>query len=129
MSRLTYTFLFVGFVAAIGYFAAGAMAQRGFPGGPIYGFSGIGLPAEKADYAGQWRAPDHVLAISPSGKVRYEGKEGHVSTKLDLPIQKFDGDSFVVGLLFWRTTFKVAAPPHREEDGWHMTSDGVEYRR
>ena len=97
--------------------------------GPVYGFGGSGIPAEKSDYIGNWQGEDHVLRIAASGKVHYERHSGGADVRLDLPVQAFLGDDFVIGVLFWTTTFKVTAPPHREPEGWRMTADGVVYRR
>ena len=94
-----------------------------------YGDLGISLPADKSDYAGQWRANGYDLFIQADGKVHYDKHSGGVRTSVDLPIQEFAGDDFVVGVLFWSTTFHVSAAPHHDDSGWHMTSDGVEYSR
>jgi hypothetical protein len=93
----------------------------------IYGLSGIGVPADKGDYVGAWTAPNHRLTIASSGDIHYERHEGGVNVTLDLPIQKFAGDDFVAGALFWATTFHVTAPPHLEDKVWRMTSDGIAY--
>jgi hypothetical protein len=95
--------------------------------GGVYGLSGIDVPADESDYVGAWTAPGHVLTIATSGKVHYERHENNVNVTLDVPIQKFSGDDFLVGALFWTTTFHVTAPPHLEDKVWSMTSDGVAY--
>jgi hypothetical protein len=92
----------------------------------FYGTKGIGIPADKGDYVGKWTAPGHILTIEASGQIHYERHE-NANVTLELPIQKFVGDDFVVGVLFWSTTFHVTAPPHREDNVWRMTSDGVDY--
>lgn len=97
--------------------------------GPVYGIGGSGIPADKSDYIGNWQAQDHVLRIAASGKVHYERHRGGADIRLDLPVQAFLGDDFVIGVLFWTTTFQVSAPPHREDGGWRMIADGVEYSR
>jgi hypothetical protein len=94
----------------------------------FYGSNGIDMPADKGDYVGKWTAPGHILTIDASGRIHYESHEGNTNNvTLDLPIQKFVGDDFVVGVFFWKTTFHVTAPPHREDKVWRMTSDGVDY--
>jgi hypothetical protein len=95
--------------------------------GGVYGLSGIEVPADKRDYVGDWTAPGHALSIEASGKIHYEGHEGNTEVTLNAPIQKFTGDDFLVGALFWTTTFHVTAPPHQEDKVWRMTSDGVNY--
>ena len=97
--------------------------------GGFYGFSGVAIPADKADYVGAWTAPGHVLTIAASGKIHYERHENNTNVTLDVPIQKFIGDDFVAGALFWTTEFHVTAPPHQEDKVWRMTSDGVTYSR
>ena len=107
----------------------GLLAWQAVAALPFYSFGGIGIPAGKADYVGQWRAPGHILLIAADGKVHYERSLGNFSTKLDLPVQKFEGDDFVVGALFWGTTFHVIKPPFHDDTGWHMEADGVVFGR
>ena len=95
--------------------------------GSLYGLSGIAVPDGKRNYVGAWTAPGHVLTIPPGGKIHYEGHDNNTNITLEVPIQKFSGDDFVVGALFWTTTFRVTAPPHQEDKVWKMTSDGVNY--
>ena len=95
--------------------------------GSLYGLSGIAIPDDKRDFVGAWTAPGHLLTIEASGKIHYEGHENNTNITLDVPIQKFSGDDFLVGALLWTTTFHVTAPPHQEDKVWRMTSDGVSY--
>lgn len=87
------------------------------------------LPAEKAAYAGDWRAANMRLVIGTNGHISYERREGASSKKIDAPIQRFEGDNFVVGVGPLSTTFVVSRPPWRDEALWKMTVDGVELIR
>jgi hypothetical protein len=98
----------------------------------VSGLYGCGqpVPADKADYVGEWNASDMYLAIAPSGRVEYERQRGaSTSTSVSGPIQEFKGDDFSVGFLFFSTTFVVSRPPYREGDTWKMVVDGVELTR
>lgn len=87
------------------------------------------IPAGKKAYVGEWKAPGVTLTITADGGVRYERVTGSNSKKVNAPITKFEGDNFVVGVLFVDTTFKVERPPHREGKRWKMVVDGVELSR
>jgi hypothetical protein len=87
------------------------------------------LPADKRDYAGEWRGKDMVLAITLEGSVAYRRRQGGSSTSVNAPIQRFDGASFVVGVGPISTRFEVSIPPHRDGNVWKMTVDGVELVR
>jgi hypothetical protein len=117
----------VAIVVIAAVVVAGAVVWRFVSAAGFYGLSGSGVPADKADYVGAWTAPGHVLTIAATGKVHYERHENNVNVTLDLPIQKFSGDDFEIGALFWLTKFHVTAPPHLDGNVWRMTSDGVEY--
>jgi hypothetical protein len=115
--------------------AAARLAAK--PAQPDYDCLGIAIPAEAKDYVGDWTAPGHILSIAASGKVHYEAHEvrndggtnvAHNDT-LDLPVQKFEGDGFLIGAMSWSMTFHVTAPPHLKDKTWRMTSDGVRYSR
>jgi hypothetical protein len=84
------------------------------------------LPEEKTAYAGDWRAKDMRLTITRDGHVAYERRDGSNSKSINAPIQRFDGDNFVVGIGLMSTTFVVSRPPWRDEALWKMTVDGVE---
>ncbi len=100
------------------------LAASGF-----YGLSGIPVPEDKTAYVGEWSSTGYRLSIASSGRIHYERDTPGVETKLDVPIQKFTGDDFIAGVLLWTTTFHVTEPPHRTDNGWRMTSDGVTYTR
>ena len=87
------------------------------------------LPADKAAYAGDWRAKDMRVVITVDGHVAYERREGSSSKSINAPIQRFEGDNFVVGVGLLSTTFVVSKPPWRDEALWKMTVDGVELVR
>jgi hypothetical protein len=94
--------------------------------------SGCGqpLPPERADYAGLWRADNTSLLITDAGRVEYVVRRDNGFHKsIKAPLQRFDGDSFVVGVGPFKTTFVVSRPPHAESDGWKMTVDGIELTR
>ena len=56
------------------------------------------VPADKADYVGQWRAPEMYLKITQDGSIEYERlKEGR-KTSITGPLQGFQGDDFSVGI-------------------------------
>lgn len=90
---------------------------------------GAPVPDSHTDYVGEWQGEGVTLRIEADGMVRYERKRGSGSTSIEAPIQRFEGDDFVVGLGPLTTTFRVSERPHREGDAWRMTVDGVELRR
>ena len=87
------------------------------------------VPHAKAAYVGEWRADKMQIVITPDGFVQYERHDGKANTSINAPIQRFDGDNFVVGVGMLRTTFVVSSPPHRDGKAWKMTVDGVELIR
>jgi hypothetical protein len=91
--------------------------------------SGQPLPAEKASYAGDWRASEMRILITPAGHVSYERRAGNSSKSIDAPLKRFEGDNFVVGIGPFDTTFVVSKPPWRDQAVWKMTVDGVELVR
>jgi hypothetical protein len=120
--------LILGIVALAAIVVVAAAIWRLAGSVEFYSSKGISIPADKGDYVGKWTAPGHILTIEASGQIHYERHENNsTNVTLDLPIQKFVGDDFVVGVFFWTTTFHVTAPPHREDEVWRMTSDGVDY--
>lgn len=90
------------------------------------GLKGIPVPADKKDYIGYWSGDNITLSIDESGKVEYKKTEGNSSTSVNGPIQKFEGNNFVVGALGINTTFVVSATPHEDAGVWKMTVDNVE---
>jgi hypothetical protein len=87
------------------------------------------LPSDKADYAGQWRGGGMDLLITADGGCAYKRVSGGGSTEVNGPIHHFDGDDFVVKVLFFETVFDVTVPPTETPEGWTMTVDGVALTR
>jgi hypothetical protein len=87
------------------------------------------LPPDRQAYAGEWQSQTMALLITPAGRVVYKRAEGGMTTSVEGPLQRFDGDNFVVGVGPLNTTFVVSAPPHRDAQAWKMTVDGVELTR
>ncbi|HSB60207.1 MAG TPA: hypothetical protein VLI67_00715 [Vicinamibacteria bacterium] len=87
------------------------------------------VPADRADYVGEWRAPGMYLLITRDGRVEYTRSRGGSKTSVSGPLQEFRGDDFRVGVLFLATTFVVSRPPWRDGDRWRMVVDGVELTR
>lgn len=83
----------------------------------------------RKDYVGLWTAPGLTLQIAADGGVDYKRSTNGSNVSLDAPIQKFEGNNFVVGIGPFGTTFKVSQPPHKVGDAWKMTVDGVELTR
>lgn len=91
------------------------------------GLGGSGIPEDKKDYVGIWVSENMTLNISPQGKVEYKKQVGANSSKsVKGPIQKFEGDNFVVGALGINTIFVVSEKPHETDGVTKMTVDGVE---
>jgi len=84
------------------------------------------VPPEKAAYVGEWRAPAMGLLITQDGSVAYKRLKAGVKTSAKGPIQRFEGDDFVVGVPLFSTTFEVSKPPYQEAGKWKMVVDGVE---
>ena len=87
------------------------------------------LPADKSTYAGEWRAQGMYLGISENGQVQYWRQTGGIKNSINGPIQRFDGNNFVVGVGPFNTTFVVSEPPHLDNGKWKMTVDGIELVR
>ena len=87
------------------------------------------LPTERLEYAGEWRGATTYLLITPDGRCKYERRKNGNSVSVEAPIQRFEGDNFVVGLGPFTTTFVVAKPPHVADGKWRMVVDGVELVR
>ena len=91
------------------------------------GLKGSGIPAGKENYIGTWTSDKITLKISAGGRVDYKKQVSEVSsTSVNGPIQKFEGDNFVVGALGINTTFVVTQLPHQEAGVVKMTVDGEE---
>jgi hypothetical protein len=87
------------------------------------------LPQDKRDYAGEWRGAQVYLHISPGGRCVYERRRDSGNVSIDAPIQRFEGDDFLVGLGPLTTRFVVSRPPRIVDGKWKMTVDGVELTR
>jgi hypothetical protein len=87
------------------------------------------VPEDKAAYVGEWRAPTMSLRLMQDGRVLYKRTQGVATTAIDAPLQRFEGNNFVVGLPFISTTFEVSKPPYQEGEMWKMVVDGVELTR
>jgi hypothetical protein len=87
------------------------------------------LPQDKLAYAGEWRGAGMWLLITPEGRCEYERRTGSGTRSIQAPVQRFEGDNFVVGLGPMSTTFVVSSPPRLVEGQWKMTVDGVELTR
>ncbi|HUP29553.1 MAG TPA: hypothetical protein VM122_05225 [Usitatibacter sp.] len=90
---------------------------------------GQAVPADKADYVGDWRGPEMRLRITREGHVEYERRRDSGSTSVNAPLLGFDGDNFSAGIGFLRTTFVVTKRPYRDGSLWKMVVDGVEVTR
>jgi hypothetical protein len=88
------------------------------------------IPADRMAYAGDWRSREMRLLITPDGRCEYRRqRDGGGTTSIDAPIQRFEGDNFVVGVGLFSTTFVVSSPPRLVDGQWKMTVDGVELTR
>jgi hypothetical protein len=87
------------------------------------------LPADKSTYAGDWRAQGMSLRITQDGQVEYRRRTSGGNNSINAPIQRFEGNNFVVGVGPFNTTFVVSKPPHLDDGVWKMTVDGVELVR
>ena len=87
------------------------------------------LPADRQAYVGDWRGNGVSLLITEDGNVVYHRREGDTSVSLDLPMKRFDGDDFEVGLGPLVTRFDVGQPPKEVDGEWTMEVDGRMLRR
>lgn len=91
------------------------------------GLKGSGIPEDKKDYIGTWTNDKVSLTISESGRVDYKKQSSAAtSTSVNGPIQKFEGNNFIVGALGINTTFVVTSLPHQEAGVIKMTIDDEE---
>jgi hypothetical protein len=93
------------------------------------GCNSIPVPEEKKSYIGTWQGVGFHLTITDNGGVDYRRVKGKRSTKISGPLKNFKGDDFIVGVLFFTTTFEVHRPPYLDGDDWYMIIDGVELRK
>lgn len=87
------------------------------------------LPPDKSNYAGEWNGEAFRIRIASNGRVNYSRAKNGSTTKVDGPIQKFEGNDFYVGIAFITTKFTVSKPPTQVDGKWTMTIDGVEVTR
>jgi len=87
------------------------------------------VPPEKSTYVGEWHAPGMGLLITQDGSVVYKRIKGGVTTSINGPLRRFDGDDFIVGLPYLTTRFEVSKPPFQDGGKWKMVVDGVELTR
>ena len=87
------------------------------------------LPKDKLEYAGEWRGPQVYLLITPAGRCVYERQRDAGNVSIDAPVQRFEGNNFLVGIGPLTTTFVVSRPPALVDGKWKMTVDGVELTR
>lgn len=84
------------------------------------------MPPDKAAYVGEWQSASMAIVVTQEGRVAYKRVKGSSTTSVDGPIQKFEGDNFVVGIPYLTTTFVVSKPPFQQDGRWKMVVDGVE---
>ena len=87
------------------------------------------LPPERSDYVGDWRATTMRVLILADGTVAYKRLKQGATFSVNGPLQRFEGNNFVVGIWFLTTTFVVSEPPHEVNGKWKMVVDGVELTR
>lgn len=89
------------------------------------------LPPDKAAYAGFWRAGETSILITQAGHVEYIVRHGNgFSKSIKAPLQRFEGDNFIVGLGPMSTTFVVTQPPRQIDSAvWTMIVDGKQLVR
>ena len=87
------------------------------------------VPPDRAEYVGEWQDRSMYLLITQDGSVRYKRLKGGVSTSIEAPLKRFDGDNFVVGVGPMSTVFTVSKPPYHDGKNWKMVVDGVELTR
>ena len=87
------------------------------------------VPPGKSAYVGDWRSPSMTIRIAQDGRVAYKRVNAGVTTSVEGPIRRFEGDNFVVGIPGVSTTFVVSRPPAEKAGRWTMVVDGVELVR
>lgn len=83
------------------------------------------IEESRLNYVGSWQSNEMALLILQDGSVAYKRIKGGGTSSINGPLKEFDGDDFVVGVLFLTTTFKVTEPPHEVNGRWQMVVDGV----
>lgn len=92
---------------------------------PLLQGCGIQVPADKAEYVGEWQSPQMYLLITQDGSVKYQRIKGGVTKSVSGPIRAFEGNNLIVGVPMITTTFVVSEPPHLDNTQWKMVVDGV----
>ena len=88
------------------------------------------IPSDKQAYVGDWSGNNAQLSITPNGRVFWERRTGSSSSKMEnIPIQRFVGDDFEVGVGPFTTRFVVQRPPQFVAGRWTMTVEGIEMTR
>jgi hypothetical protein len=88
------------------------------------------IPSDKQAYVGDWSGNNAQLSITPNGRVFWERRTGSSSSKMEnIPIQRFVGDDFEVGVGPFTTRFAVQSPPKLTAGRWTMTVEGVQLTR
>ena len=87
------------------------------------------VPGDKAAYVGEWRSQTMSLLLAQDGSVRYKRVKGNITTSINAPLRRFEGDNFVIGIPYFSSTFEVSKPPYQEAGTWKMVVDGVELSR
>lgn len=90
---------------------------------------GTPVPPEKSAYIGIWEGKAVYLLITEDGSIRYKRLKNGVTTSINSPIKRFDGDNFEVGIGPMTTMFIVSKPPYQAGTQWKMVVDGVELTR
>jgi|GEM_PF-665649 len=83
------------------------------------------LPTDKLSYVGEWKSKQMGLLIAGDGNMAYKRLIQGGTKSVNGPIKSFEGDDFVVGVLFLETRFVVSEPPHEVNGSWQMVVDGV----
>ncbi|WP_246667163.1 hypothetical protein [Bradyrhizobium sp. UNPA324] len=101
---------------------------------PLLSGCGQRVPEDKAAFVGEWHARAMDVELTKDGIVHYKRVTdgtaiGEVTTTINAPLRRFEGDNFVVGIPFLSTTFEVSTPPHQEAGTWKMVVDGLELTR
>lgn len=88
------------------------------------------IPSDKQAYVGDWSGDNAQLSITPNGRVFWERRTGSSSSKIEnVPIRRFIGDDFEVGVGPFTTRFAVQSPPKLTAGRWTMTVEGIQLTR
>jgi hypothetical protein len=87
------------------------------------------VPDAKLEHVGLWEGKGMRLLITRDGAVQYERHDQGGGKDLSASIQSWQADGFTVGMLLFRTFFKINDAPHKVARQWRMTVDGVALHR